>query len=962
MSEKDAGHDAGEYSGKALSTAHRVLSAIEPLIYARRKLTMGIVLAITAVLFWQMTLIKRDAGFDKSIPLEHEYMQVLKQYMSDFGGANTVLVAIIQKDGKGEIYQERFLQQLKDATDEMFFLEGVDRSRVSSLFTPDVRFIEVVEGGFKGGNVIPAAYAPTPEMFAMVKGNVSKGNHVGRYTTTDQTGAMIFSELLEIDAVTGEKLDYERIAFDLEDKLRGRFTQPTKRVYTLKQDKTVTLQNGDEVTIEAGTHVADGFTALGWKQRFHTFEMPYKLPDGAVENIPVSGNEVNIETAENPQYNPDAEVHIIGFAKVVGDVIDATMEVVLFFFLTLAMTLVLLWLYLGSFRLALLPLVCSVTAVIWEFGLLRAFGYGLDPFAILVPFLILAVSVSHGVQYVNAWVGEIAENGRNSFDASLFTWRRLAIYGTFAIFTDVAGFATIYLIPIDIIREMAINAMFGMTAIIITNKIMMPIWLTWVKIPDIKAFVEKQHRRDSIFDGLWKLISNMVRPVPAAIAIMTGAALFGWSLWQGQGLQIGDSQAGVPELLPDSRYNNDTAAVVENFAIGTDIFKVVAETDPESCIKYEVMDQIDRYTWHMDNTQGVQSTLSLPQVAKTVNSAFSEANPRFKVLPRNQYTMVQAITPVPTSSGLLTPNCSAMAVFVFMKDHRAVTIERVVDATQQFNSDNAAEFYAVHPDVDAEYCAQKNGARRDVGRAKVRMQKLTDKIKKNNPGIGFTELDEHPQLIAAKEDINKTQQQLATFDKQCPVNFALATANVGVMAATNEEVHRLEKLALLYVYIAIVIMVYISFFEIASLLSILLPLSLVSFMAYAVMAIAGIGMKVATLPVVSLAVGIGVDYGIYVYATYADAIASGFRKQEAYLKTLKMTGKAVVFTGVTLGVGVATWLWSGLQFQRDMGLMLVFMFTANMFGAILILPAIASFFLKEQPLPEGQTPVFKPRH
>ncbi len=145
-------------------------------------------------------MIRRDAGFDKSIPLEHPYMKVLKQYQADFGGANTVLVALIQKEGKGEhLQRERFLASLKTATDEVFFLPGVDRSRVSSLFTPDVRFIEVVEGGFKGGNVIPAEYAPTPEMFQLVQDNVGKGGHVGRYTTKDQTGAMIFSELLEVD-------------------------------------------------------------------------------------------------------------------------------------------------------------------------------------------------------------------------------------------------------------------------------------------------------------------------------------------------------------------------------------------------------------------------------------------------------------------------------------------------------------------------------------------------------------------------------------------------------------------------------------------------------------------------------------------------------------------------------------------------------------------------------------------
>src|SRR3546814_5681261 len=94
----------------------------------------------------------------------------------------------------GDIYSEKFLTSLKTATDELFFLPGVDRSRVSSIFTPDVRYIEVVEGGFAGGNVIPADYQPTQKYFDVVRANVGKGGHVGRYVAKDQDGAMIYSE------------------------------------------------------------------------------------------------------------------------------------------------------------------------------------------------------------------------------------------------------------------------------------------------------------------------------------------------------------------------------------------------------------------------------------------------------------------------------------------------------------------------------------------------------------------------------------------------------------------------------------------------------------------------------------------------------------------------------------------------------------------------------------------------
>ena len=948
----------------------KILRAIEPIIYAKRWLTMGILLVLTAFFAYKAAQLKPDAGYDKSIPLDHPYMQVLKQYQADFGGANNVLVAIIQKKGKGEIYNGPFLAALKQATDEVFFIPGIDRSRVSSLFTPDVRYVEVVEGGFKGGNVIPAEYAPTDEMYGIVRDHVNKGGHVGRFTTKGQDGAMIFSELLEVDPVTGEKLDYADVAEKLEDKVRGRFTQPKKTLYKLKADV------GD---LKAGTVVWERFALPeGWlakavdggKPVFYKYKKDSDTPE---KTYKFKKTELTTEIVDNPQYNPDINIHILGFAKVVGDIIEQLIPVVGFFLLTLVMTGLLLWGYLGSFKLAMLPLLCSVTAVVWEFGLLKLFGKGLDPFAILVPFLILSISVSHGVQYCNSWVGEIANNQRNSFDASLETWRRLAVYGTMAILTGVVGFALIAWIPIDIIREMSLNACLGMFAIVITNKIMMPIWLTWIDVGDPKVFAEKQEKRDAVYDRLWRLLSHMVRPGPAIAAILIAGLLLGWSLWQGKALQVGDSQAGVPELLPDSRYNKDTAEIQANFAIGTDVLKVIAETDPEACVKHEVMDQIDRFGWHMDNSPGIQSTISLPWAARQVNSAFSEASPKFKVLPRNQFTMVQAITPIPTSSGLLNSNCSAMAVFVFTKDHKAATLEHIVETVNEYNKTNAAEFYDVHKEVDAKYCGtidkkgiasagSKAEARRAVGNAKVGLQKAIEKIKKKKPGIGEEALAKSPEVVKFNKEIEATQAKLKTFDKPCPVNFALASAQVGVMAATNEEVHAREKPILYIVYLGIIICVYLSFFEWQSIVAIMLPLALVSWMAYGVMALLGIGMKVATLPVVALAAGVGVDYGIYIYATYADACAAGFKAQEAYFKTLKLTGKAVAFTGLTLSIGVFTWLWSGLQFQRDMGKLLVFMFMANMFGALLLLPGIASFIIKPKQLAPGELPVFKPRH
>jgi uncharacterized protein len=285
-----------------------------------------------------------------------------------------------------------------------------------------------------------------------------------------------------------------------------------------------------------------------------------------------------------------------------------------------------------------------------------------------------------------------------------------------------------------------------------------------------------------------------------------------------------------------------------------------------------------------------------------------------------------------------------------------------VQQVEAFNTLNAQEFYETHPDVNAAYCQEKTAARRRIGVAEETLRKTRERLKRK--GLQDAEVDSNGVIVRLTKARAEAEGKFKELAKTCPVHFAMASANVGVMAATNQLVHQLEKRILFYVYLAIVFCVVVSFRheKISSVVSIMLPLGLVSWMAYAIMAIAGIGMKVATLPVVALAVGIGVDYGIYTYATFADAVAAGFKLQEAYFLTLKMTGKAVVFTGITLGAGVATWLWSDLQFQKDMGSLLVFMLTANMFGAILVLPAIARFLLKERPLAPGETPVFKARH
>lgn len=764
------------------------ISALEKLIFSNRRLFLGLFVLVTLFMGYSVSNLKIDAGFSKQLPLEHEYMQTYVEHRKEFGGANRVLIALMAKDG--DIFTPQFFETLEKATDDVFFIPGVDRAQVTSLFTPNVRFTEVVEDGIAGGNVIPADFEATPEGLERVRKNILKAGIVGRLVANDFTGAIISAQLLEIDPNSGEKLDFIKVSHLLEEQIRNKYQ------------------------------------------------------------------------------NDQVGVHIIGFTKVIGDIADGAKRVVLFFAIAFAITTLLVSLYTRSAVLTLIPLSCSLMAVIWQLGLLPLLGYGIDPMGLLVPFLIFAIAVSHAVQMITANTAELRA-GASHLDAAKASFRQLLIPGFIALASDTIGFITIRMIDIQIIQEMAITASLGVAVIILTNLVLLPILLSYVKTDtSYRARVDEQTQ---VLKPVWRFFEKAAYPKPAKVIIAVSLILLAFGLWKGSDIKIGDMHQGVPELRSDSRYNLDTKVITDHFSIGVDIITVIVETKTDGCIDYDIMTAIDRFAWQMQNVEGVQSIIGLPGVAKVINAGWNEGSLKWRVLPRNSSTMVQAVGYVPTSSGLLNADCSVMPVMIFTKDHKAETIDRIVTAVKDYRDSTPTE----------------------------------------------------------------------------NVKFRLATGNVGVMAATNEEVSAAQFPILLYVFGAVILLCYIQFRSVKAVLCIVLPLGLVSLLAYALMSILQIGLKVSTLPVVALGVGVGVDYGIYIFSRLRSYLRAGQSLQDAYLHTLAITGNGVAFTGVTLAFSVATWIFSPLKFQADMGILLTFMFLVNMLGAALLLPALACILLPQ---------------
>ena len=592
----------------------------------------------------------------------------------------------------------------------------------------------------------------------------------------------------------------------------------------------------------------------------------YRVLSQQIENI-----RAKYEQAA-PGQAPEVKMHVIGFAKLVGDLIEGLFRVALFFAFAAAVAAAIIYYYTRCVRSTLLIIACSLVAVLWQLGLVAAFGFEIDPYSILVPFLVFAIGVSHGAQKMNGIMQDIAR-GAHKLVAARYTFRRLFLAGLTALLADAVGFAVLMVIDIPVIQDLALTASIGVAVLILTNLILLPVLLSYIGVSPVAAARSLQGG-DSAPHGmnrLWQLLERFTERRWATGAVLVAALLTALGVATGHHLKIGDLDAGAPELRPGSRYNRDNAFITANYSLSSDQFAVIVKTGKEGCLKYETLIEADRLAWQLQQLDGVQTTVSLPDAVRRITAGSNEGSPKWLTIARNQdvlnYGAQQASVNNPD---LFNTDCSVMPVIAYLADHRAETLERVVQASSAF---------AV---------------------------------------------------------------QHSTPERQ----FLLAAGSAGIDAATNIVVRQAWTQMLLLVYAAVSVLCFITFRSWRAVVVAILPLVLTSFLCEALMVALGIGVKVATLPVVALGVGIGIDYALYLLSVQLAQQRVGVPLREAYRRALQFTGKVVVLVGVTLSAGVVTWAFSPIKFQADMGILLAFMFVWNMVGAVILIPALSHFLLQ----------------
>jgi len=760
---------------------------MERVIFSKRRVFLLGFFLITVFLGFQASKLRWEANFKEMIPSHNPYIINYLDNEKDLRGLGDSVRIVVETTGK-DIFTTEYLEVLQKINDEVFFIPGVDRSALSSLWTPQTRWTEVTEEGFDGGPVIPDTYDGSPESIEHLKINVMKAGIVGSMVANNFKSSIVFAPLLSINPETKEPLNYRELSQQLETLVRDKYESDTIRI------------------------------------------------------------------------------HITGFAKIVGELIEGSARVFIFFIIAFVILLLLLFYNSRCWRSTLMRAISSSVAVIWMMGLIYSFGYGLNPYSMLVPFLMFALGVSHGIQMFNAMAHEMV-NGADKLAAARLAYRAIYIPGLSALLTDAIGFATLFVIQIGVIQDIAIGASIGVVVVAFTDLMLLPVLMSYSGISE-RTIQEIINREDRERHPLWVLLAKLTRKRAAFAAILVAVLAFGTAHYIRQGLKVGDLDPGAPELRPDSRYNLDNAFINENYKDSSDVFVVMVKTGPDECGLYHTMVAMDRLQWQLENLPAVQSTQSIEDATKMVLSGFNEGNLKWMSLTRIQNVLSNALFYTPPK--FRNSSCSLQPIWIYLNDHKAETLQQVVDVVNAFAAENNSE----------------------------------------------------------------------------KAVFLMAAGSAGIEAATNIEVKKAHIMMTILVYVVVFLVCAITFRSILSALCVVLPLYLTSVMCEAAMTLLGIGIKVATLPVIAVGVGIGVDYGIYIFNKLRYYINQGENLENAYYHTLNTTGRAVTFTGITLSIGVATWAFSPIKFQADMGILLTFMFLVNMIGALVLLPAIASLLLR----------------
>ena len=625
----------------------------------------------------------------------------------------------------------------------------------------------------------------------------------------------------------------------------------------------------------------------------------------------------------------NTSIYVIGRPVLLGHIDAHRGQLVYLFFATLSVMLLILLLYFRDIRGVLVPFLTASLSAVWGLGFLGFVGYNFDPLVIVVPFIISARALSHSVQLIKRYFEEYSVV-RDKQEAAVATFSGLFAPGMLAIITDAAGVFLVILTPIPLMQKLAVMGGFWVLSFIVSDLIFNPVLLSFLPAPKIKPGTVKPGLLDRglVAFGGW-CIGKGRWPILGFTGLL-GVVGFIFA----SNLVIGDVNPGTPMLWPDSKYNQDTERIAERFG-NTEILNVIVEgkdcpeppreqlleahgcaEDLGTCFDEPSMEcTSDDQCFGCDTEAGVCRTDAGRQCAKDIDCVSRECNPiKSPVVLQNMEFLQREMETLPEVG-----SSSSVAAFLPAVISAMHAGDPKWELIPQDRRD--AGFFLGMVFASAEPGDLSRFVTQDATKATVTL------YLRDHKGETLRKVVKHAKKFIAEHPMEEAE-------------FHMASGYGGLLAAVNEVITESEIKVTAMAFVIVMLFCGLAFRSVLAGFLFLIPLLLSNYVTYAVMGAMGIGLDVNALPVVSLGVGLGVDYGLYIVSRIVEEYRVNPDLRRAILRSYATAGKAVLFTATTMVAGIAFWANSFLKFQADMGILLAVWMCISMLGGLILLPCL----------------------
>jgi uncharacterized protein len=600
-----------------------------------------------------------------------------------------------------------------------------------------------------------------------------------------------------------------------------------------------------------------------------------------------------IQAIVNKYSDQNTDIYVTGQPVISGWGYYYLPRITAIFVTSLALMLIILYLSLGHRSSWWAPIITGSFSALWGLGFVSLMGYNFDPVMLVIPFILTARDLSHGIQWQGRYYDEL-DRLDDKILACATTTDVMLPPGLLSILADIAGIIFISFGGIPVLKQIGLGGAVWLASSLTMVFVFQPIFMSFLPRPRIRGrrlSWAGQTRRSPIHPLIDWLVRLPVTPgVARTTLLVAGGAFIVWGGISGQRAHVGYETPGTPLYRPDAKVNQDTAEIGKFFP--TDEGWVVLSTpdypDPQSGLGPEVLRMTDDLGAYLASHGDVLAAMPFASVVKPLNSMFHNGYPKFIAIPTGfDQSRYQKVSVGVELGGNLW--------FMFLGGTAPGEMER---------------FFAHSPHVTSS-CIRLLLPDHTYSR----LNRLRDDI------LTFIE-----QRVAPDPKLNK-------------VHLQYLGGEAGLFLAANDVLKQLDFINITFVLLVIYICCAFTFRSLTAGALFIVSCVMANFGAFVYMNARGIGLTIDTIPVISLGIGLGVDYGIYTVARIRDEVAGGASIEDSITTALRTTGAAVFSTFAVMVGGILPWAFSPLLFHNEMSVLLIFLMGTNMIAGVLILPA-----------------------